>query len=105
MDFGSQSYGNLAQKADLDVTRAHDIIKEKLPVLGQLDALLSLTFGGRPSVFIDTRSESVKFLESCLDEPDTKITTKPERVECQSNPQIPIRIKSDTTIIRYHPIL
>ncbi|ORY64913.1 uncharacterized protein BCR38DRAFT_431318 [Pseudomassariella vexata] len=80
LDFSGQSYRDLAKNADATITRAHEIIKEKLPVLGQLKALLSLTFGDRTPVFVDARSGEAKFLEDCSDEPDTKVTIKPEYI-------------------------
>ncbi|KXH69490.1 hypothetical protein CSAL01_07174 [Colletotrichum salicis] len=78
LDFSSQSYSKLSEKVEADVARAHEIIKEKLPLLAQLNALISLTFGDRAAVFVDARSSEAKFFDSCSDEPDTKVTIKPE---------------------------
>ena len=79
LDFSGQSYTSLAAKNEVDVARAHEIIKKKLPVLGQLNGLISLTFGDRAPVFIDARGPGdASFLETCSDEPDTKLNMKPE---------------------------
>ncbi|KAJ0304943.1 hypothetical protein COL516b_005726 [Colletotrichum fioriniae] len=80
LDFSSQSYSKLSEKVEADVSRAHEIIKEKLPLLAQLNALISLTFGDHAPVFVDARSSEAKFLDSCSDEPDTKVTIKPENI-------------------------
>ncbi|KAI8169549.1 Dioxygenase [Colletotrichum sp. SAR 10_70] len=80
LDFSKQSYSNLAQKVEADVARAHEVITEKLPLLSQLNALVSLTFGDRAPVFLDARGPEAKLLTSCPDEPDTKITIKPEYI-------------------------
>ncbi|KAL0932267.1 uncharacterized protein CTRU02_213220 [Colletotrichum truncatum] len=80
LDFTAQSYSDLGKKAEKDVTRAHEIINEKLPVLSQLNALISLSFGDRPPVFLDARGSEAKLADSSTDEPDTKLTIKPEYI-------------------------
>lgn len=78
LDFSGQSYVDLAKKAEEDVSRAHEVIREKLPLFAQLRGLISLTFGDRPAVFLDARSDEAKLLEQCSDEPDTKLNVNPE---------------------------
>ncbi|KAF6808236.1 phytanoyl-dioxygenase [Colletotrichum sojae] len=80
LDLSRQTYSTAGQKVEKDVTSAHEIIKEKLPVLSQLKALVSLTLGDRPPLFIDARGSEAKLLDSSADEPDTKITIKPEYI-------------------------
>lgn len=80
LDFSNQSYSNLSQKVETDVKRAHEIIKEKLPLLGELKALLQISLGDKPPFWIDARSGTARILESCSDEPDTKLTIKPEYI-------------------------
>ncbi|KAF2995135.1 hypothetical protein E8E14_002215 [Neopestalotiopsis sp. 37M] len=80
LDFSNQSYSNLEQKFETDVKKAHEIIREKLPLLGELKALLQITFGDKPPFWIDARSGTATILESCKDEPDTKMTIKPEYI-------------------------
>lgn len=80
LDFSNQSYSNLSQKVETDVKRAHEIIKEKLPLLGELKALLQISLGDKPPFWIDARSGTATILESCSDEPDTKLTIKPEYI-------------------------
>ncbi|KAF6787876.1 phytanoyl- dioxygenase family protein, partial [Colletotrichum musicola] len=77
LDLSRQTYSKVGQKVEEDVTRAHEIINEKLPVLSQLKALVSLTLGDRPPLFLDARGSEAKLLDSSADEPDTKITIKP----------------------------
>lgn len=79
LDFSAQSYSNLAAHNEAHIARAHEIIKEKLPVLGQLNGLVSLTFGDRAPIYVDARSAGpAKLLETSSDEPDTKVTIRPE---------------------------
>ncbi|KUI70459.1 hypothetical protein VM1G_06003 [Cytospora mali] len=81
LEFSGQSYTSLAMKNEASIARAHEIIKEKLPVLGQVNGLISLTFGDRAPVFLDARSPGpAKLLETCSDEPDTKINMKAEYI-------------------------
>lgn len=80
LDFSGQSYSNLAKKAEADVSRANEIIKEKLPLLGELKALLQISFGDDPPFFIDARSGTASILASTSDEPDTKLNIKPEYI-------------------------
>jgi hypothetical protein len=103
LDFSGQAYASLATKHEADIARAHEIIKEKLPVLGQLNGLISLTFGERAPVFLDARSGGeAKFLEQCSAEPDTKITMKPE---CKHNVPFSPRHIVLTKEFRYFPVL
>lgn len=80
LDFSRQSYSNLAKKVEADVSRANKIIKEKLPLLGELKALLQISFGDKPPFFIDARSGIASILASTNDEPDTKLNVKPEYI-------------------------
>ncbi|KAI0423853.1 hypothetical protein F5Y09DRAFT_175360 [Xylaria sp. FL1042] len=80
LDFSSQSYSGLADKAETDVKRALEIIKEKLPLLGQLNALLSVRFGDKPPFYIDARSGTAQIVDSTDDEPDTRLKIKPEYI-------------------------
>lgn len=73
-----QSYVDLAKKAGDDVKRAHEIIKEKLPLLGQLQGVISLTFGDRQAIFLDARSEDAKLVDEFEGEPTTSLNMKPE---------------------------
>lgn len=74
----AQTYVDLAKKADADVERAHEIIKEKLPLLSQLTGVISLTFGDRQPVFLDARSGEAKLVEAYDGEPTTILNMKPE---------------------------
>lgn len=79
LDFSGQTYSSLASKNEAHVARALEVIKEKLPVLSQVNGLISLTFGDRAPVFLDARSAGdAKLLEQCSDEPDTRINMKAE---------------------------
>lgn len=80
LDFSGQSYSNLAKKFEADVSRADEIIKEKLLLLGELKALLQISFGDKPPFFIDARSGIASILASTNDEPDTKLNIKPEYI-------------------------
>lgn len=80
LDFSGQSYSNLAKKAEADVSRANEIIKEKLPLLDELKALLQISFGDKPPFFVDARSGTASILTSTNDEPDTKLNIKPEYI-------------------------
>ncbi|KAI1281507.1 hypothetical protein F5Y07DRAFT_411602 [Xylaria sp. FL0933] len=79
-DFSSQSYRTLANKAEVDIEQAHQIIKEKLPVLGELKALLLVHLGDEPPFYIDARSGTAHIIDSTSDEPDTKLKIKPEYI-------------------------
>ncbi|KAI1325138.1 hypothetical protein F5Y16DRAFT_411623 [Xylariaceae sp. FL0255] len=78
LDFSSNAYGNLATKLEANIKRAHDIIKDKPPLLSGLNALLSAGFGDRPPFLIDARSGTAKILDSTNDDPDAKLNIKPE---------------------------
>lgn len=78
LDFSAQSYVDWAKKADADVDHAHAIIQEKLPLLGQLKGVLSLTLSDRPPVFIDARSGEAKLVAEFSGEPTTTLNMKAE---------------------------
>ncbi|KAK7698021.1 hypothetical protein SLS64_012899 [Diaporthe eres] len=80
LDFSGQSYSNLARKVEADVSRANEIIQEKLPLLGELKALLQISFVDNRPFFIDARSGTASILTSTNDEPDTKLNIKPEYI-------------------------
>lgn len=80
LDFSSHPYNSLASQDEANVTRAREIIQEKLPLMGELNALLSITFGDKPPFYIDARSGVAFILESTTDEPDTKLNIKPEYI-------------------------
>ncbi|KAH9887110.1 hypothetical protein F4778DRAFT_773809 [Xylariomycetidae sp. FL2044] len=84
LDFSAQSYGDQAERFGANVFQARKYIQDKLPILGQLNALLSVTFGALPPFYIDARGnhKDAKLLTSCTDEPDTKLTIKPDYI-CQ----------------------
>ncbi|KAI0905324.1 hypothetical protein F4823DRAFT_566866 [Ustulina deusta] len=77
LTFSMQSYSKHADRAEADVKRAHEIIKKKLPLLGELKALLSVGFGDKAPFYIDARSGTAKLEDSMNDEPDTKLNIKP----------------------------
>ncbi|KAK8076065.1 hypothetical protein PG994_003337 [Apiospora phragmitis] len=82
LDFTSNKIGNHgASRADLAYERAVAIIKEKLSLMKGLDALLTVNLGEeRPPIVIDARSGDAKLLDQVMDEPDTKVTIKPEYI-------------------------
>ncbi|GAW13581.1 hypothetical protein ANO14919_029680 [Xylariales sp. No.14919] len=80
LDFSSRSYGSLANKLEADVKRAHEIIQEKLPLLGELKALLCVSFGNKPPFYIDARSGTAQLADSTQDEPDVTLNIKPEYI-------------------------
>ncbi|KAK8118116.1 uncharacterized protein PG998_006397 [Apiospora kogelbergensis] len=69
-----------AKKAESDAERAHKIIQEKLPVLSQINVLFTVTFGDRPTFFVDGRSDEAKILDSCNKEPECRLNIKPEYI-------------------------
>lgn len=79
LDFSGQTYSSVASQNDAHVTRALEVLKQKLPALSKVNGLISLTFGDRAPIFLDARSAGdAKILEQCSDEPDTRINMKPE---------------------------
>ncbi|KAJ2969139.1 hypothetical protein NUW58_g10056 [Xylaria curta] len=80
LDFSSQAYSNHADKFEADVKRAYEIIDEKLPLLGELKALLRVSIGGKPPFYIDARSGTAKLEDSTDDEPDVGLNIKPEYI-------------------------
>ncbi|KAI1080226.1 hypothetical protein F5B20DRAFT_589645 [Whalleya microplaca] len=79
LDFSSKVYGSRRASADAVYLQAVDVIKKKLPLMGQLKALLEVNLGDdRPLVIIDGRSGEPKLLETTSEEPDTQLTIKPE---------------------------
>ncbi|KAK7931149.1 Phytanoyl-dioxygenase [Apiospora marii] len=80
LDFSGVAYTCPAKKAQSDADRAHEIIREKLPLLSQIKALLAVTFGDRPTFFVDGRANQAKILDSCDDEPDCRLNIKPEYI-------------------------
>ncbi|KAI0151698.1 hypothetical protein GGR57DRAFT_492750 [Xylariaceae sp. FL1272] len=80
LDFSTQPYSNLANKIETDVQRANEIIEEKLALLGDLKALLCISFGDKPPFYIDARSGSAQIVTSIAGEPDTKLNIKPEYI-------------------------
>lgn len=81
LEFTNRSYVDLAKKAKTDIERAHEIIKEKLPLLGQLNGVISLTFGDRRPIFLDARSSEAKL----IDEFDGDVTTALNmKAECET---------------------
>ncbi|KAK8115690.1 Phytanoyl-dioxygenase [Apiospora sp. TS-2023a] len=81
LDFSGVTYTCPAKKAQSEADRAHEIIKEKLPLLTQINALLAVTFGDRPTFFVDGRGDDeAKILGSCDDEPDCRLNIKPEYI-------------------------
>ncbi|KAK6822026.1 Phytanoyl-dioxygenase [Apiospora arundinis] len=80
LDFSGVTYTCPAKKAESDAIKAHKIIQEKLPLLNQINALLAVTFGDRPTFFVDGRADEAKILDSCDDEPDCRLNIKPEYI-------------------------
>ncbi|KAK8022690.1 hypothetical protein PG993_013457 [Apiospora rasikravindrae] len=82
LDFTSNKIGNDgASKADHAYEIAVDIIREKLPLMSELKALLTVNLGDeRPLIVIDARSGDAKLLDETVDEPDNKVTIKPEYI-------------------------
>ncbi|KAK8070298.1 Phytanoyl-dioxygenase [Apiospora phragmitis] len=80
LDFSGVIYTCPVKKADSEADRAHKIIQEKLPLLKQINALLAVTFGDRPTFFIDGRADEAKVLDSCQDEPHCRLNIKPEYI-------------------------
>lgn len=78
LEWTNQNYVDLAKKAEADIERAHEIIKEKLPLLGQLDGVISLTFGDREPIFLDARSAEAKLVDKFDGEPTTTLNMKAE---------------------------
>ncbi|KAI1404169.1 PhyH-domain-containing protein [Hypoxylon fuscum] len=85
LDFSSQSYGDPSKRFDADVVQAQNIIREKLPIFSQLHALLSITFGTNPPLFIDALlfGSPAKLLKSLPDDrsPDAQLTIRPEYIK------------------------
>lgn len=68
------------QKADITYQRAIDTIKEKLPKMAPLKALLEIDMGGRDGpLYLDARSEP-KLVSAAEGEPDCQLKIKPEYV-------------------------
>jgi hypothetical protein len=80
LDFSSHPYNNLANQDEANIARAKEIITEKLSLLGELNALLSINFGDKPPFYIDARSGVAVIMDSTEDEPDTKLNIKPEYI-------------------------
>lgn len=80
LDFSYHPYNKVTNQTEANVTRAKEIIQEKLPLLGELKALLSVSFGDKPPFYVDARSGVASILESTTDEPDTKLNIKPEYI-------------------------
>ncbi|KAK6822410.1 hypothetical protein PG995_012130 [Apiospora arundinis] len=82
LDFSCNKIGDYdAAKVDGAYNRAVEIIKEKLPLMGQLKALLTVSLGEeKPLIIIDARSGDVLLLDQFIGEPDTKVTIKPEYI-------------------------
>ncbi|KAK8117894.1 uncharacterized protein PG998_006175 [Apiospora kogelbergensis] len=82
LDFSSNKIGNRdVSSADAVYKRAVAIIKEKLPLMSELNALLAVNLGdGKPLIAIDARLDDAKLVDLGVREPDTKITIKPEYI-------------------------
>lgn len=78
LEFTNQKYVDLAKKAEADIDRAHEIIKEKLPLLGQLNGVISLTFADREPIFLDARCSEAKLVDKFHGEPTTALNIKAE---------------------------
>lgn len=83
LEFTKQEYVDLAKKKEADIDRAHEIIKEKLPLLGQLNGVISLTFGDREPIFLDARSSEAKLIDKFDGETTTALNMK---AECEMLP-------------------
>jgi len=84
LDFSGQTYSNPDKTFELNCQRAREIITNKLPILGEINGLLSITFNGKPPFFIDARGGSkgtaAKLLEETEDEPTCSFAIKPEYI-------------------------
>jgi hypothetical protein len=82
LDFSYHVYSKSSSKVEVEVARAIDAIKQKLPALSQLNALISVSVGANPPIFIDGRSNKAPalLLTETSDEPDAQLTIKPEYI-------------------------
>lgn len=85
LDFSSKPYGKLTKRFEDDVVEARKAIEEKLPVLAQLNALVSVAFGTNPPLFVDARAPGspAKLLDSPPEdgaEPDSHVTIQPASI-------------------------
>ncbi|KAI8626407.1 hypothetical protein F5Y19DRAFT_488244 [Xylariaceae sp. FL1651] len=78
LGFSGHVYSNASVKAAAETACAYETIKQKLPALSQLDALISVSVDGQTPIFIDSRSNetSARFLTKTPDEPDAQLTIK-----------------------------
>ena len=78
LDFSSNQIGDHdTSKVDGAYNRAVAIIKEKLPLMGELKALLSVNLGDeKPLLVIDARLGDAKLVDQGVWEPDTRITSE-----------------------------
>lgn len=78
LEWTENVYVDWTKHAEADIKRAHEIIKEKLPLMDQLDGVISLTFGDQPPIFLDSRSSEAKLVDEFDGEPTTTLNMKPE---------------------------
>lgn len=81
LDFSGHSYCQ-PDKYERSVGEARRVIQSKLPALSKLDALISVSLGGRPPLFIDGRAgkKEAAWLDECSDTPDAELTIKPHYI-------------------------
>ncbi|KAK8098361.1 uncharacterized protein PG998_013847 [Apiospora kogelbergensis] len=69
-------------KSDAEAEQATQAIKRNLQALSRLDALISVSLGGRPPIFVDARAGQslAKIIDHCNDTPDAELTIKPHYI-------------------------
>ncbi|TLD33934.1 hypothetical protein PspLS_01118 [Pyricularia sp. CBS 133598] len=82
LEFANRRYVDLAAQFDQECAEALDIIKAKLQVFAELDALISITLSdgahSKPPVYIDARGDKVSILDDTNEVvPDAQTTLKP----------------------------
>lgn len=81
LEFSGHSYSR-PNKFERSVEEARQVIRSKLAALSKLDALISISLGERPPLFIDARAgkKEADWLEKCSDTPDAELTIKPHYI-------------------------
>ncbi|WQF89949.1 Putative phytanoyl-CoA dioxygenase [Colletotrichum destructivum] len=86
LEFQNRQYFDPEKKFHDEVAAALGIVRDRLPILGELRALLKLTFGDAtysiPPIFVDARSHQTQLLDSvgANVKVDVEVTIKPEYV-------------------------
>ncbi|KZL76607.1 phytanoyl- dioxygenase family protein [Colletotrichum incanum] len=86
LEFKNRQYFDPAEKFQIEAAAALRIVGDKLSVLGEVKALVKLTFGdvtySNPPIFIDAREREVQLLKSVAADvdPDVQVIIKPEYI-------------------------